>query len=246
MPRLSWKIKIALILGGLTVILTLLHISVFNEPRTLFFYLFLDIVFVPVQVLLVSIVIEQLLSERETQLKLRNLNMLIGAFMGVLGTRLLGDLERLSDNSGHLSGVLNVNADWKKGDYRSAQLHVASSKLTFVPTAADLEELRSLLREQRNFILGQLQNSNTLEHESFSDLLLAVCHLTEELECRGDAALLPETDLIHLQGDIQRVYGLLLKQWLSYMQHLQNDYPFIFSLSVRISPFNPQASPVVL
>lgn len=246
MPRLSWKIKIALILSGLTVVLTLLHISLFDDPRTLFFYLFLDIVFVPVQVLLVSIVIEQLLSERETQIKLRKLNMVIGAFMGVLGTRLLGDMDRICVDSELFAAALNVNTNWKKRDYLAAQLHVANSTLAFVPTAVDLEKMRSLLRRQRNFILGLLQNSNTLEHEAFSDLLLAVCHLTEELEYRGEFALLPESDLLHLQGDIQRAYGLLVKQWLSYMQHLQSDYPYIFSLSVRTNPFNPLASPVVL
>lgn len=246
MPRLSWKIRIALILSGLTVVLTLLHIALFDDARTLFFYLALDIVFVPVQVLLVSIVIEQLLSERETQVKRRKLNMVIGAFMGVLGTRLLGDIGRICIEAQPFASALNVSGAWKKNDYRQARHHVVASHLAFAPTWADLEELRTLLRRQRNFLLGLLQNANTLEHEAFSDLLLAVSHLTEELECRGDFAGLPESDLHHLHGDLQRAYGLLVQQWLSYMQHLQSDYPYIFSLSVRTSPFNPAASAVVL
>lgn len=246
MPRLSWKIKIALILSGLTVVLTLLHIALFNDARTLFFYLALDIVFVPVQVLLVSIVIEQLLSERETQVKRRKLNMVIGAFMGVLGTKLLGDIDRICVDSPPFTRALDVSGAWKKNDYRQAQRHVAASHLAFAPSVGDLEALRTLLRQQRDFVLGLLQNANTLEHEAFSDLLLAVSHLTEELECRDAFAGLPESDLSHLRGDIQRAYGLLVQQWLSYMQHLQSDYPYIFSLSVRTSPFNPAASAVVL
>lgn len=246
MPRLSWKIKIALILSALTVVLTLLNIALFNEPRTLFFYLALDIVFVPVQVLLVSIVIEQLLSERETQVKRRKLNMVIGAFMGVLGTKLLGDIGRIAIDAQPFTAALNVSGAWKKNDYQQAQRHVVASHLAFAPSGDDLVALRTLLRQQRDFVLGLLQNANTLEHESFSDLLLAVSHLTEELECRADFAVLPESDLNHLHGDLQRAYGLLVKQWLSYMQHLQSDYPYIFSLSVRTSPFNPHASPVVL
>lgn len=246
MLRLSWKIKIALILSGLTVVLTLLHVALFNEPRTLFFYLALDIVFVPVQVLLVSIVIEQLLSERETQIKLRNLNMIIGAFMGVVGANLLEDISGVRVGPPDFAPPLNVNGEWKKNDYRGAQRHLAAAQLRFAPTAGDLDSLRTLLRRHRDFVLGLLQNSNTLEHESFSDLLLAVSHLTEELECREDVGLLPESDLRHLQGDILRVYTLLVREWLSYMQHLQSDYPYIFSLAVRTSPFNPQASPVVL
>jgi hypothetical protein len=246
MPRLSWKIKIALILSGLTVVLTLLHIALFNDPRTLFFYLALDIVFVPVQVLLVSIVIEQLLSERETQNKRRKLNMVIGAFMGELGTRLLGDINRLRVAAQTFDAVLNIDGSWKQNEYRQARQQVAASHLLFTSTADDLEALRILLLQQRNFVLGLLQNANTLEHEAFSDLLLAVCHLTEELEYRGDFSALPESDHQHLHGDILRAYGLLVQQWISYMQHLQGDYPYIFSLSVRTSPFNPNASAIVL
>lgn len=246
MPRLSWKIKISLILSGLTGVLTLLHIALFNDPRTLFFYLALDIVFVPVQVLLVSIVIEQLLSERETQIKRRKLNMVIGAFMGELGTRLLGDMNRLRVDARAFDAALNVDRDWKQNDYRQARQQVAASHLFFASTMGDLAGLRALLLPQRNFVLGLLQNANTLEHEAFSDLLLAVCHLTEELECRGDFALLPESDHQHLHGDILRAYGLLVTQWLSYMEHQQSHYPYIFSLAVRTSPFNPNASAVVL
>lgn len=246
MPRLSWKAKIALILSALTVVLTLLHVALFNDPKTLFFYLALDIVFVPVQVLLVSIVIEQLLSERETQIKLRNLNMIIGAFMGAVGAKLLEDVNGMRVGPEDFDSPLNVSAEWKKNDYRRAQRHLSAAQLSFAPTAGDLKGLQGLLRQHRDFVLGLLQNSNTLEHESFSDLLLAASHLTEELECREDLTLLPESDLCHLQGDILRVYSLLVKEWLNYMQHLQSDYPYIFSLAVRTSPFNPLASPVVL
>jgi len=84
-----------------------------------------------------------------------------------------------------------------------------------------------------------------LEHETFTKLLWAVFHFSEELECRTDIKQLPETDLEHLAGDIKRVYSLLIVHWISYMKHLQEDYPYLFSLAVRTNPFNPGASPEV-
>ena len=74
---------------------------------------------------------------------------------------------------------------------------------------------------------------------------MAVCS-TKAIEVDGlsyehDFKDLPETDYQHLSGDIKRAYILLISQWLNYMQHLQEDYPYLFSLAIRTNPFDPQA-----
>ena len=90
-----------------------------------------------------------------------------------------------------------------------------------------------------------LENPTLLEHESFTELLRAVFHLLEELVSRDTLSDLPDTDIDHLSGDIGRVYGLLVGEWLDYMQHLKNNYPYLFSLSMRTNPFDTSTSPVV-
>jgi hypothetical protein len=61
------------------------------------------------------------------------------------------------------------------------------------------------------------------------------------LSFRKSFSNLPESDLNHLSGDIKRGYSLLIRQWLDYMEHLKQDYPYLFSLAVRTNPYNPQA-----
>lgn len=90
-----------------------------------------------------------------------------------------------------------------------------------------------------------LENPVLLEHETFTPLLRAVFHLTEELIQRGDVTGLPKTDLEHLAGDIRRGYTLLITDWLAYMKHLKNNYPFLFSLSMRTNPFDQKATIIV-
>jgi hypothetical protein len=109
----------------------------------------------------------------------------------------------------------------------------------------DLGALREFLLGRRDFLLRLLENPNLLEHETFTDLLRAVFHLTEELESRRDLAALPETDLAHLSNDIARAYSFLVREWLAYMKHLKDNYPYLFSLAIRTNPFDPQASAVV-
>ena len=70
-------------------------------------------------------------------------------------------------------------------------------------------------------MLRLLENPVLLEHESFTDLLRAVFHLTEELKRREDFSCLPETDCAHLSGDVRRVYEKLIIQWLDYMEYLE-------------------------
>ena len=108
-----------------------------------------------------------------------------------------------------------------------------------------MEGLQNFLVDKRGFLLRLLENPNLLEHEHFTDLLWAVFHLAEELSHRTDVKELPDTDYQHLAGDIARAYKLLIRQWLEHMEHLKNDYPYLFSLAIRTNPFNPDASPEV-
>ncbi|MFP5213419.1 MAG: hypothetical protein ACLGPL_08575 [Acidobacteriota bacterium] len=80
MPAQSWKVWTALVLVSSTIVLSLLHVLIFHDASTLLFYIALDVVFVPFQVLLVSVIIERFLSEREKQVMLKKLNMVVGAF----------------------------------------------------------------------------------------------------------------------------------------------------------------------
>ena len=109
----------------------------------------------------------------------------------------------------------------------------------------DLEALRDFLLQKRDFLLRLLENPNLLEHDSFSSLLLAVFHLTEELAQRTDLARLSAADRAHLAGDVQRGYVLLIKEWLAYMAHLKARYPYLFSLALRTNPFDPFATPEI-
>ena len=79
-------------------------------------------------------------------------------------------------------------------------------------------------------------------HDSFTDLLWAVFHLTEELAHRGELGQLPDTDLAHLAGDIERAYVSLTFQWLNYMKHLKYSYPYLYSLAIRTNPMDRDAS----
>jgi hypothetical protein len=215
--------------------------SVFGRVGDIEFYTLLDLAFIPVQVLIVSLVLNRLLAAREKRELLDKLNMVIGAFFSEVGTELLDRLAAFDYDFELVCECLVVRPEWTAKDFALARKSVGELKRKVDARIAPLDRLRDFLVLKRGFMLGLLENPNLLEHEHFTDLLWAVFHLTDELAARTKLADLPDEDLAHLSGDIRRAYVLLLEEWLSYVQHLQTAYPFMFSLMVRKNPFDPEA-----
>jgi hypothetical protein len=105
--------------------------------------------------------------------------------------------------------------------------------------------MREFLIGIEDFLLRIVENPMVFEHESFTDLILAVTHLAEELKARDDLSRLPPSDIAHLKGDMERVYARLVPEWLKYMEYLQRSYPYLFSLAMRTNPFDANAKVVV-
>jgi len=245
MKRYKWQIAFGASLIALSAIVYFFQIEIFNRPRDTFFYLFQDFAFVPISVLVVTLIIDQLLRVREKRAMLSKMNMVIEAFFSEVGTRLLKSFTDFDLHYDKIRENLIITSNWSDQDFSIVKKHLKSYDFKIDSEKDNLEDLKSFLKGKRNFLLSLLENPNLLEHESFTDLLWAVFHLTEELDCRIDVRQLPDTDYKHLSGDIKRAYVLLIIEWLAYMQHLKKAYPYLFSLAVRINPFDPDASPEV-
>lgn len=242
MKSISWKVWMGIFLVSLSVLFYFIHYLVFRDAHHIFIYLVGDVAFVPLEVLLVTLIIERLLHEREKQSLLKKLNMLIGAFYSEVG---MGLMKYFSVFVTDKSDLFIVAPSWSDKDFNNAIKHLRSADHVIDSRSGDLEGLKDFLEKKRGFLLGLLENPNLLEHETFTELLFAVFHITEELSARGNLDGLPRTDYEHLAGDIKRAYSRLVEEWLTYMKYLKKDYPYLFSLSVRTNPFNIDASPIV-
>lgn len=238
-----------IILAGILIVISTLayyiHYLIFRDLHHIFIFMLGDLAFVFLEVLLVVVVIERILTRREKQSILSKLNMVAGAFFSEVGNKLLAKLVRCYDQHDKICPCLDVSKDWTSSDYKKARDFI--DNLGNKPNCSniDLDELRGFLIQKRSFILRLLENPNVLEHEHGSNLLWAVLHLTEELEARASLGDLPQSDLDYLASSIHRVYRLLAAEWISYMEYLKSDHPFLFSLILRIHPFQKKPSPVV-
>ena len=245
MKRVNRQVSLGLALIVLSAVFYLLHYILFRDPHHIFIFMIGDVAFVFFEVLLVTLIIHRLLSEREKRAMLEKLNMIIGVFFSEVGTRLLAFLSDFDPKLDNIREELIVTADWSEQEFSNVSKRLRSYDYTVDTQTVRLEDLHDFLVAKRDFLLRLLENPNLLEHESFTELLRAVFHLTEELEAREDVCHLPSTDCDHLSNDINRVYSLLVHQWLDYMKYLKENYPYLFSFTMRTNPFDKQASPIV-
>ena len=232
---------IFLLLSGLTYFI---HYVIFRDIHHIFIYMVGDLAFLPLEVLLVVIIIERILTHREKQAKLQKLNMVVGAFFSEVGNHLLGNLLKEFNNREEISQHLNITEQWTQKDFRNAADFAYELNIEIDCQNVDLESLKAFLSSKREFLLTLLENPNLLEHDRFTNLLWAVTHMDEELEARTSVTNLTSIDLEHMAGDIRRLYDNLASEWLDYVEHLKTKYPYLFSLVLRTHPFqeHPSAS----
>ncbi|MEI7615409.1 MAG: hypothetical protein WCJ54_01750 [Actinomycetota bacterium] len=243
--KISWKFFTAVILIIFSIVVYIINYFIFKNSRDIFFYLTLDIAFLPVNVLLVTLLIDTLLNQREKKSMLNKLNMVIGVFFSETGIALIrsfnayfGDFEKISES-------LNKINKWNKKDFAKFKLNIHDYESKISINNKIEESLKIFLAGKRDFLLRLLENPNLLEHEDFTELLRAVFHLTEEMANRENFDNQPPSDLKHIELDIKRAYFFLIKEWLSYMGYLKESYPYLYSLALRQNPFDKNATVIV-
>ncbi|MDD5094769.1 MAG: hypothetical protein PHV74_10390 [Dehalococcoidia bacterium] len=245
MKRLGWQLWFGIGLVMLSVALYGVHYLLFKDTHHIFIYMVGDIAFLPFEVLLVTMVIHRLLSEREKQARLEKMNMVIGVFFDEMGTKLMRSFSEIDPNVDGIRKELLVKDNWSEQEFARASDHLRKHDYAIESEGIKLEMLTPFLVEKRDFMLRLMENPTLLEHESFTKLLRAVFHMTEELHARKNLRELPPADSAHIANDLKRVYVLLVHQWLDYMKYLKTNYPYHFSFAMRTNPFDRTASPTV-
>jgi hypothetical protein len=237
----TWYILAGILLIAFSASFYMLQIHIFHDEHNTFFYMLQDLAFVPVNVLLVTLVLDRFLKWREKQNLLNKMNMVIGVFFNDLGTELIGIMGAFIPEIDKVNKGLLISLEWKDRDFHEAGRNFRIRYDQFILEGRDFIMLKDFLEKKKNGLLAMLANPNLLEHDTFTNLLWAVFHLADELDHRTDFTALPKTDLDHLRGDMVRAYTLIVSEWAAYMRHLKSDYPYIFSIAVRTNPFNPDA-----
>jgi len=245
MKKVNSSFLIVLLLTLLSVLMYAVQIIVFNSPRDTGFYILQDLAFLPLQIAIVTVVLGRYLKSREKTERLKKINVVINAFFSEAGTAILISLSGFSKNCDDIGEKLNVKTDWTDSMFSKTVRYLENADIQIECSSGQLETLKVLMESKRDFLIRMVENPNLLEHDTFTDMILAVFHVTEELIARGGFEDDSKADMAHLSNDIQRAFRSLLIQWVEYMRHLSSEYPYLYSLEVRKNPFCKEGSVII-
>jgi hypothetical protein len=229
----------------ISLALYILHFMWFHDLHHIALYSVTSLAFLPISALVVTLLINRILSARDKALRLEKMNMLIGLFFSKIGNELLSHCSNADPNDEELRARFGSSKPWVDLQVKPALSILGRHDFHVSVTAQDLVEFKVFLSPRVDGLVRLMENPSLLEHESFTQLLLAVFHLAEELSYRDAPETLPQADVNHIAGDITRVYSLLCREWIHYMIHLRTCFPFLFSLAVRMNPLDRSAAAVV-
>jgi hypothetical protein len=243
MKKHKQTIVLGMLLIGLSVLLHGVHYLIFGDLHHIMIFLIADIAFVPLEVFFVSVVLERVIEKRDERMITKKLNMLIGLFYQEIGNLILTHLVHadlgLLDNSINAS----ITFKWDDSKYDELATCIHAHKYSVVMEKIDLVYLNQALSNHKDMIVNLITNTSIQEHGPFSEVLMSIFHLADELKHRPIESL-DQMDIDHLKVDIERVYRTLAIEWVSYMSHLQIDYPYLFLTAVKNNPFDKREASI--
>ena len=242
----KWKIKFSILMIILIIVIYGSNYLVLGDGEHIISYVWTHLGFIPVDILVVAFILDEIIERKEKEAMLEKLDMLMSTFFSEIGNELISQLSsanKYKTNTENLKSIKN----WDDKDYENKLKELKDTDVEFQAdiTPENREEflrnLNELLTSKREFIINLINNPNLLEKEEFTGLINAILHLDEELEHRTDLALVSDADFGHLNGDMQRVYEKLVYEWVYYLRYLYKHYPYMIALIIRTNPFDETA-----
>ena len=243
----KWKIKFSLIMVILIIIIYGSNYLVLGDEEHIISYVWTHLGFIPLDILIVAFLLEGIIEKKEKEAMLEKLDMLMSTFFSELGNDLITQLSIANKYKANTTNLKSIK-DWDDEDYNNKLKELKDSPVDFLADVAPenreefLENLRELLVNKREFIINLINNPNLLEKEEFTNLITAILHLDEELEHRKDLSLVNDADFNHLNIDMNRVYNILVHEWIYYLKYLNKHHPYMIALLIRTNPFDEDAS----
>jgi hypothetical protein len=245
MKRKGAALLFAAVMAALSAGFFLAQYAMYERPADTGFYLFQDLAFLPINVLLVTLGVNAFIGTREKREKIQKVNILVGEFFTETGIEAIRILNAFVVNLGDISACASSNASCGVKEFKRFMHNLEKLDVVVDASRGDLAALRDTLEGWKSGMLSMFENPNLFEHDRFTDMLWALYHLMDELRSRDTLHGLTERDLKHISADIRRAYALLVAEWAYIIQYMKERYPYLYSLAVRKNPFAPEGGAAI-
>ena len=153
----SWQVVLGFSLIMLSAAVYGIHYLIFRDARYIFSYLISDTAFVFLEVFLVTMVVHNLLAQREKQALFKKMNMVIGAFFSQVGKELVKFCVAFDAQGEELAAKFIVRNEWTAKQFKDLQKEISGFSCAVDCHKGDLEGLKLFLVKNRGFLLALLE-----------------------------------------------------------------------------------------
>ena len=224
----------------LSIVLLIIHHWIFHENGYWASFLLLhEIALMPLEFVVVTLGLEQILElthKRENQAKI---SMIESVFFSESGSDMLRYLFSCDADKDieEIRSIMDVQRGWSAKQIRQARAAVKNITYEVDSSKIDFFGLHYHLSTRNSYFLKVIENPALSGHERFTELLLHIYHLWEELECRTDLYNLPPDDREYLCKAVNAVYKELAIEWMQNATDLLLHQPERLHHVIRTNPF---------
>lgn len=224
----------------LSLFLHYLHYALFKDLHHTLIFFVADIAFIPMDVVFTTLILDKFLENREKGQLLEKLNMLIGVFYMEVGTDLLREFTTCDKKDGCFIVNGMLDNDWENKAFKDLREYTLNYDYPVNFNIEKLIRIKYMLQEKKDFLISLIANQSLLEHETFTETLMSIMHISEELHgrCNDNIATY---EVEHLNKDISIAYKYLTIEWSYYMEYLRDNYPQLFLKALIDNPFDKRS-----
>ncbi len=209
----------------LSVIIYGIQLAVFHDPSTTAFYILQDFAFLPISIAVATLVVGEVLSNKEKRERRSKTQMLTSNFFTEMGTELMLTLIKTSGENRVFRTILGSCEITDQKIVEKLQKQIRETPCRVVLNESVYNQVRELILSGKENLLIISSNSSLLEQENFTELLWGIFHMIDEFRLHGDYGEQRAEVHEHMEEDLARVLRLLLINWTANVLYTRTFYP---------------------
>lgn len=234
--KLTVKQLILLLLCA-SALLYAIHYLIFRDLHHLAIFGLHELAFVPLEVILVTLGLDQLVEKTHREEARSKVSIIETLYFNESGGTMLRYLTSFDPDAARLRELLQVTEDWHSSDFRQAIRQLKSYPFLLDLDRIDFFGLHYHLSQRREYYRSMLENPALTQSEAFTEMIMKIYLLWEELDGRTNLYQLPEKDRNYLAELLHEIYRELTEYWLDNVYNHSIHNRFRLHRAIESNPF---------
>ncbi len=234
--KLTVKQLILLLLCA-SALLYAIHYLIFRDLHHLAIFGLHELAFVPLEVILVTLGLDQLVEKTHREEARSKVSIIETLYFNESGGTMLRYLTSCDPDAARLRELLQVTEDWHSSDFRQAIRQLKSYPFLLDLDRIDFFGLHYHLSQRHEYYRSMLENPALTQSEAFTEMIMKIYLLWEELDGRTNLYQLPEKDRNYLAELLHEIYRELTEYWLDNVYNHSIHNRFRLHRAIESNPF---------